>query len=268
MRPWLRRGGLCRDRAEKLTMRLGRKPHDPAALAAMPTLGAHLMPEPPAKLDRSALPFHPACWNNDTQPDCTAASLAECAKGANLIFGGGELNIALDAPIRFYAACIGTPNATMEALAATDGAVMADVARIQSVEGYDIGQAAPMTGLPANVPLARAYVAACMASLGHVWLGVTLHERDMEPGQVWDVSADDGAAIGGHAIMGFDYDGLGDGDHVRISTWGAWRLTTWRWLDARLAEAHGVIWRQWTPPGFDVAALEADVARWAGFGGR
>lgn len=244
-------------------MRLGRKPHAPAALAAMPALAARLAPAPPPRLDRSRLPFHPACWNNDTLADCTAASLAECAKAANLVFGGGELAIGPDCPRRFYARCIGADPDDLAALAATDGAVMADVARLQARAGYDIGQEAPMTGLAGNLAPARASLAACMATLGHAWLGVTLREADLAAARLWDAGADDGAVVGGHAVMGFDYEGLADQDCVRISTWGGWRHATWRWLDARLDEAHGVVWRQWAPAGFDVAALAAAVARWA-----
>ncbi|MDE2105620.1 MAG: hypothetical protein KGL39_50805, partial [Patescibacteria group bacterium] len=72
----------------------------------MPTLARHLTPEPPAKLDRSGIAFHPACWNNDTLPDCTAASLTESARGQAMALHGYDLPVALDAPRKFYAGCI------------------------------------------------------------------------------------------------------------------------------------------------------------------
>jgi hypothetical protein len=85
-----------------------------------------------------------------------------------------------------------------------------------------------------------------MARLGVGYWGVTLLERDMEMPPLWDVQPgrDDGAVVGGHALIAWDYTSLADNGVVRLGTWGEWQPATWAWVSARLNEAHGVVWRQ------------------------
>ena len=250
-------------------MRLGRLPADPAALARAPTLAAHrfaAMPPPP-RLDRSHIAFQPGLYGNDHLPDCTAAGLANAA-GMVAAINGFELAIDADKVPLFYAACVGVP-ATDAAMEATDGAMLLDVLTRQVQSGFDVGLPVPMVGLHGTLPLQRSVLASAMARLGHTYLGVTLLERDMDQAAVWDVSADDGAVVGGHCVVAWDYGGLGDGDTVRLATWGGWQPATWQWLAARLDEAHGLVWRQLATPGgvdigVDVDALAADLAGMVG----
>ena len=94
----------------------------------------------------------------------------------------------------------------------------------------------------------RSSLALAMARLGPVYLGVTLYERDMDtkPGSVWNVEygRDDGAMAGGHALFAWSYTGLDVTDVVYVGTWGYWQPATWAWFNARLDEAHGLVWRQ------------------------
>lgn len=55
------------------------------------------------------------------------------------------------------------------------------------------------------------------------------------------------AVVGGHATISLDYTDLADDDTVRIATWATWKPATWRWVRARLEEAHGLIWRSLAP---------------------
>jgi hypothetical protein len=85
-----------------------------------------------------------------------------------------------------------------------------------------------------------------MAQFGAGYWGVTLRERDMERDVLWDVAdgRDDGAVVGGHCLISWDYTGLADDALVRLGTWGDWQMATWEWVRARLDEAHGLVWRQ------------------------
>jgi hypothetical protein len=247
-------------------MRLGRLPHDPAALARAPTLAGHRFAAaaPPPRLDRSAVEFVPGLFGNDHLPDCSAAGLANAA-GMVAALNGYQLAINPDKVPEFYAKCVGVPP-TDAAMEATDGAMLLDVLRHQWQSGFDIGPQ-ELVGLPGTLPLKRSVIASAMTKLGHAYLGVTLLERDMEEAAVWDVQPgrDDGAVAGGHCLVAWDYGGLGDGDTVRLATWGGWQLATLQWLAARLDEAHALVWRQLAAAngadiGVDVDALQAAQA--------
>ncbi len=220
--------------------RLGRIRHDPVALARVPSHRFGAVP-PPLALDRAATAFEPGLYQNDILPDCTAVALANAARGVAAL-NGFDLVLEQTSVPAFYGACVGNP----ANLAASGGAVMLDVLARQATLGFDIG---PQTlhGLYATIDAhSRSALACGMARLGVGYWGVTLRERDMERALVWDVQArrDDGDVVGGHAVIAWDYDGLGDGDRLRIGTWGAWQPATWAWVASRLDEAYGIVWRQ------------------------
>ena len=243
-------------------MRLGRLPHDPAALAAVPVHRFGAVPPPPA-LDRRGVEFAPELYGNDTLPDCTAAALSNAARAVAALNGYGLVVYPEMVPL-FYSSCVGYP----VNLAATDGAVVLDVLRRQMIEGFDIGPQVLSGEFGTLDPASRSGLATGLAHLGPVYLGVTLRDREMQGGAVWDVlpGRDDGPIVGGHAVIGWDYAGLGDGDTVRIGTWGRWQDVTWRWLAARLDEAHGLVWRQLARTdgtfyaGVTLDRLQADLA--------
>jgi hypothetical protein len=68
----------------------------------------------------------------------------------------------------------------------------------------------------------------------------------MEGTALWDVQdgRDDGDVVGGHAVIAWDYSGLGGGDTVRLGTWGVWHQASWAWVATRLDEAYSLVWRQ------------------------
>jgi hypothetical protein len=260
-------------------MRLGRLPHDPAAVAAAPSLATHhyAVMAPPDRLARSGVAFAPQLRNNDTLPVCTSVGLLNGALGIEALNTNGDLAIAEGVELPFYAGCVGcAPTAT--AIAATDGATLLDVLRRQSSRGFDIGAAAPLSADFASIPVTdRACLANSMALLGVGYWGVDLYQRDMDTvgDQPWDDDGSSaGAAVGGHCLVAWDYAGLGDTDTGRLATWGRFQSFTWRWARARLREAYVLLWPElqradgtnWV--GVDVDRLRADVARWlAGNGG-
>jgi hypothetical protein len=256
-----------------MTMRLGRLPHDPAAVAAAPSLATHhyATMAPPERLIRSGVPFAPQLRNNDTLPVCTSVGLLNGAFGVEALNTSSGLAIADGVELPFYAGCVGCVP-TPAAIGATDGAVLLDVLRRQSSLGFDIGAAAPLSADFAAIPATdRAGLANSMALLGIGYWGVDLFERDMDTpsDQPWDDDGSSaGAAIGGHCLVAWDYAGLGDMDIGRLATWGRFQTFTWRWVRARLREAYVLVWPQlqradgtnWA--GVDVDRLRADVARW------
>jgi len=253
---------------DRLKLRLGRLPHDPAALARVPSFAnqrlSGFVPRP--VVDRSEIAFAPGLYHNDRLPDCTAAGLANAARAVAAL-NGFELAIEPEKVPLFYAACIGCAP-TFDAMEATLGAVVLDVLNHQAVHGFDALMQSPLVGLHAVLPHTRAAIANAIDHLGHAYLGVTLHQRDMDGSAVWDVGDGraDGEVVGGHVVVGWDYMGLADDATLRVCTWGRLQKATWRWLDARLSEAHALIWRQLADPsgrdiGVDIATLEEALAR-------
>jgi hypothetical protein len=219
----------------------GRLPHDPIKIAAAPqhVFAATL---PPARLDRSSWDYQPHLASNDKIGDCTCAGLANVASGIAALCGY-SLNVDERKVVSFYAAVVGAPD-DLDALEQTHGAQMADVLNHMQQHGFDIGPQV-LAGQWGTLALNRPSLALGMARLGPIYLGVTLRERDIDAftaGRPWDVQQgrDDGEVVSGHAVIAYDYAGLGDGNTVRIGTWGIWQSATWGWLSSRLDEAHGV----------------------------
>lgn len=241
-----------------------------SALASAPQLAAHhvatLRPAP--MVDRRDLPFAPGLYRNDALPDCTAVALANAARAVAIV-NGYELAVEPERVPEFYASCVGVAPTT-EAMAATSGAVALDVLNRQAVHGFDVG-AQSLVGLHGVLPPRRTAVASAIDRLGHAYIVVELRERDMELSPVWDVEPrrDDGEVVGWHAVVGWDYLSLADDGVMRLATWGGFQRTAWRWIDARMREAYGIVWRQLvgddgTQFGVDVATLTADLAAMRG----
>jgi hypothetical protein len=246
-------------------MKLGRLPHDPARVASAPSLAAHRFAAaapPRAVVDRSGIPFSPGLYQNDSLPDCTAAGLANAASAVAWAEQGFQPVIQPALVVDFYAACINRPSATDAELMATDGAVMLDVLTRQATLGFDVGQQVPLVGLFGTLPLAN--IPHAIDRLSHAYLGVTLRERDMDMAALWDVQdgRDDGAVVGGHCLVAWDYTGLQDGDTVRLVTWGQFQPATWPWLRARVDEAYALTWRQ--NSGVDADTLRAELDEFTG----
>lgn len=255
-------------------MRFGRLPHDAAAVTAAPSLATHTFAvmAPPPTLTRGGIPYDPQLRQNDSLPTCTVAGLINGALAISALNTGSATSIADGVEIPFYAAVAGCAP-TVDAVAATDGLNVLDVLRRQSIQGFEVGQEASFTADFATIPSTdRAALANGLALLGFGYWGVDLYERDMltPPDQPWDDDGGDpGQLVGGHLIIGWSYAGLGDTDTGTAATWGRLQPFTWRWAQARLREAYGLVWRQlqradgtnWN--GIDADRLRADNLRWA-----
>lgn len=256
---------------------LGRVAATAEALARAPSVASHrlaAMPAPP-RLRRDTVPFTPGLYDNDTLPDCTAAGLANVARAFGTL-NGAEPVVDPDSVPRFYAACAGV-NDTYEDMAASGGAVMLDVLRRQLTAGFDVGQQTPLVADFVTLDIGnRQQLATAMVRLGALYCGCELAVADQAGiGKVWDTGTPASAgdpqpgSWGGHCLIAWAYSGLEDSDYVVLGTWGAWQAATWAWLQSRLAEAHGLAWRQLMPAGgpawygLDYDRLRADGEAWA-----
>jgi hypothetical protein len=250
-------------------VKLGRKQADISRLAAAPVLRRYGLAPPPPVVDRSAIAFTPELYQNDTLPDCTAVTLANCAQAASWVLTGTAQWIATGSVPAFYADSIGKPGATTTELMATDGAEILDVLAYQASSGFDCGQQAPLVAHFGTIDASdRMGIAAAVAHLGCCEIGIRLYERDMDTFGVdpWDADGSDpGALVGLHATFIWSYAGLGDEALVQIGTWGNWQPASWRWVVARTDEAHGLLWND-RAPGINYAALRTDVAGFVGGG--
>ena len=235
--------------------RLGRLPHDDAAIARAPQ---HTMkagaPVPPV-LNRSHIPYAPGLYHNDTLGNCTAAGLANAALAFALARSGFAPVIEPDKVVDFYALCVGNP----PDLVAAEGCVELDVLTRASTDGVDFGQQVPL-GLTYGVadPKDRSEIAHITLTYGSAYIGITLTERDMDTiaaGGSWDDDGSDASPpAGGHCLLVWDYLGLKDTDPVRLATWGQLQTATWRWLGRRLVEAYAISWPQLVGPQTTVMA--------------
>lgn len=247
---------------------LGRLPHDPVAVAKAPRLrySASVEAAVPSILDRSTVVYSPQMIGNDVYPNCTVVGLINAALAMEAIATNGAMAFDANAWMPFYAALAGC-DPTPAAIAATDGLMLLDVLRKQGVSGFDIGAVAPLTGDFGMVPLDRVSLAACMAGLGCVYTGIDLYQADLDAeaaGSPWDaaVLSQSGIMVGGHCVVLWDYTGLGDNDTVHIATWGLLQPATWAWVEARIAEAYGILFPVAQAADVDVAALRADNLKW------
>jgi hypothetical protein len=125
----------------------------------------------------------------------------------------------------------------------------------QAQHGFIPGSQAPLVALPFD--LAPDDLAGLQNTIAHVagsYLGIAL-PMSAQTQDVWDIStaAADGDPTpnswGGHCVLAWEYDGLGETDLVTLITWGAEKSATWRWLRKYMDESHGMASRLLTAPG-------------------
>jgi hypothetical protein len=238
-------------------------------LAKAPQLGVHRLAtkRAPTRIDRSSIAFTPGMDDNNILNDCTAVSVANCARAAAALHGY-SIDIPTTKVVGFYSQSTGyngTPGTDL-------GGVIARVLQSQAQPGFDIGGQAPLIGAfgtfdPQDLNLMRV----AMDEAGIVDLGVALSISDQNM-EVWDTIAPASAgdptpgSWGLHSLFGWDYTGLADDDTVRLGTWGGWQVATWRWVRARADEGHSIAWRQFgVAPSIDYDRLVADNDLFAGW---
>jgi len=199
----------------------------------------------PETLLRNGIDPAPLMLGNDTLGDCTAAGLGNHIRATSALAGYSVEVRDIDA-IRFYAQStgyrVGDP--------ATDcGGVEADVLTFAGRNGFTLREQVlyPVWGTVDPTDLNGMRLV--MASLGPAYLGVQLAIADQAPG-VWDTTTPGDqtpGSWGGHCLLAWAYEGIGEQDLVTLITWGGLRQATWRWVRSRIMECHGLAWRQLMP---------------------
>lgn len=214
--------------------RLGRLPHDPAVVALVPAHRFSLI-KPPAVVDRRSIKYLPNLYDNDKIGDCTCVAWANMARGLAAL-NGFDIDIEQSDVDAMFGAVGGTTD-----LGSIPGLFATDVIKWQAANGFKIAGNQSLVAQVGQVDLDRTALSHAMATLGALYLGVTLYEGDMaNVGATWTTGYPKGKPVGGHMINGWDYDTT----RVRVGTWGALQPATWDWLIDRLDEAYAPVWRQ------------------------
>lgn len=217
------------------------------------------LPLPPVSCDYTGNLKHLGAMSNTSTSDCTAAacghSIEVWTSQASTEYVVSDTTI-----LSFYSATSGY----VPGQPSTDqGAVASEVLRYwlsNSIAGHGLA------GLAAILPGNRSAMRDAIYWFGICYLGVDLpiavQDADswvLPDGQ--DPSGDwEPGSWGGHAIPACAY----DADGVTVISWGKLFKIGWTFLDAYCDEAYGLLSSDWatatsSPPGFNFAALEADM---------
>lgn len=218
-------------------VRLGRRQHDPARIAAVRPHRMAATAPPPSSLSRSDIVWTPTLAENNTLPTCSVAGLMNAARMSALTRGRFDLTSADGALLSFYASLAGCSD-NPAAIAATDGLVLMDVLERAERGGFDVGEQVPLVPVFAAIdPRDPVALRDAIYTRGVAYVGVTLHEADMGGSWTGD-TANAGAVIGGHCIALWRYDAATFG----AATWGATIECDQAWLMSRIDEAYALTW--------------------------
>lgn len=204
-------------------------------------------PRAPLTLKRDQYSPKFQMFDNDQIGDCSAAGIGNIMIGAECLHGLSPIITTYNA-VDFYSLTTGYNPADPS----TDkGAVLSDVLSYAVRNGFTAGyyKYYPIWGtLDCHD---RNALGNAMNILGGVYCGFALASADSTSvGEVWDtVTPGDQTqwSWGGHCAVLWSYEGLADTDIVYIITWGGLQKATWRWVHARIFEAHAIACRDFLP---------------------
>lgn len=208
---------------------------------------AIMEPRAPLSLGRHNLNPQFQMFDNDQIGDCSSAGIANTMIAFSALSGTTPIVTTSDA-VNFYSLSTGYNPANPS----TDqGGVLSEVLAYATRNGYDAGyyKYVPLWGT--LDPHDRNALGNVMYQFGSVYCGFGLAQADNDTvGEVWDTTTPGDQTSwswGGHCALLFAYDGLADTDIVYIATWGGLQKATWRWVHARIFEAHAVAFRDLMP---------------------
>lgn len=212
---------------------------------------AFIEPKAPPMLHRADIDPHPQMFDNDQIGDCSSAGLANIMLASTALWSRDKITVPLTAAdaVRFYEQSTGYNPAVP---GSDQGGVLTEVLAYAMSHGYKVGQWWTYVPLWGSLDIHdQNAIANVMHTLGAVYCGFGLAEADQYTvGQVWDTTTPGDQSSwswGGHCAVLWSYAGLGDTDLVDILTWGGIQKATWRWVKARMFEAHAVGFRQLLP---------------------
>ena len=247
--------------AEYPALKLGKLPpkHDPRTLMLRDYLDLSALPPVPAS---KAWDHSITAWGmclNDQIGDCTCAAVCHYVQMATVNAAGTEITIPDGDVLTAYEAVSGYRPGHPET---DNGAYELDV--LKYWRGTGVG--GHKLGAWADVDLHNHdLVKAAILLFGATYIGFNVPNSAMQQfnaGQSWDVVANDGGIVGGHAVVVIGYDTAA----VEVVTWGRIQRMSWAFWDRYCDEVHAVMAPEWVdgtrpaPSGFDVATLTRDLA--------
>jgi hypothetical protein len=193
---------------------------------------------------------------NDQLGDCTIAAIGHMIE-AWTRYGQGKEVLVKDAQVLAAYKAISGYNGDPDT---DDGCNMQDVLKYMQkigIGGYKVAAYASLD----HTNLTQMHAA--MYLTGHVYIGVNLPksaEGQFDAGQPWDVTADDGGILGGHAVtLGY----AGPSALWEVITWGQVQKVTTAWIAKYVEEAwvaFSPTWIKGTSAGdsLDLATLTSD----------
>jgi hypothetical protein len=215
------------------------------------------LPAPPARLDLTSAVHDWPMYANDRIGDCTIAAAGHMIEAWTAAARAEAVEIAERAVLKAFDQVKVVDPATGE-----EGAVELDVLkywRAAGIAGHTIGGFARVSTADHGLLKTAAYL------FGGLYIGLQLPLTAQEQ-RIWDWSGKLGGPAapgswGGHAVDVVSYDQAG----LTVVTWGSLQLLTWAFWDRYCDEAYCILSPDFlnsgeAPNGFDVAALERDLA--------
>lgn len=235
-------------------MKLGRLPHDPAQVAALPSLRNYLGSSaamPSSDWTRDIAPNSWRMFDNDTLSDCGPAAACH----AIMTWGSYKppFRIPTDQDAIGLYSAVGS---YVPGRPETDqGVRLLDLLRYWLAHGF-AGE--PLSAFCVVDPRNRAHVRMAIDIFGGLYAGVTLRQAQLDDPGPWRVTAT--PIVGGHGV----WVGAANDDGLLGITWGEVRPIDWDFWEQATDEAYALLSPRWTeggvtPSGFQVAAMIADM---------
>jgi hypothetical protein len=241
-------------------MKLGKRPavHDKRTLLLSDYVTNAL--KPPPRVDWSMKLTHIGEMLNDQLGICTIAAAGHmiqtwtAANGSQIILPDNAILKGYEEACGYNPADPSTDNGGVEV-------TVLNYLRKTGLGGHKI------YAYVAQEPGNRTHIELAVDLLGGCYLGLEL-PRSIQGQRVWSVPpggpVGDGApgSLGGHAVPAVAYGPAG----ITVITWGQLLTMTWKFFSVYCSESYGVLSPDWAngtklaPSGFDLAALQADLA--------
>lgn len=230
------------------TLKLGKlAPKDDPRTLRLSAYLAPTLPPPPDSLDYSSRVKSWPMYGNDQYGDCTIAAAAHQVQLWSALIGKPKTPSQPSVINRYFRLTGGQDT----------GLVELDVLNDWRKNALDRDKIIAFAKVDKNN---LDHVKQSLVLFGGVYIGFQVPQNAQtlfEEGKPWD--ANGGPIEGGHAVnvIGYDAEGL------TVVTWGRTQRATWAWWREYVDEAWAILppeFKTKPPAGFDLAALEADLA--------